>query len=359
VSNANTGPPSPYSEIREPPGDDDIFWAVRAALHSPGLNNRMHGLLLADKPEGMTSNDLVKVVKQRVKPAKVGHSGTLDSAATGLMVILIGAGTRTLDYLDESRKHYTMTAVLGEETDSGDKEGQVTRTADASGITIAQIEEVLCRYRGVLDQIPPHFSAIKKEGVPLYKLARKGVFPELAPRRVELFSLELQSWQPPFLEMDMTCSRGTYARAVVRDIGNDLGVGGRLERLRRTASGPFRVEQALTVHEIVEGGARIITEHLISLADALSHIPEMKVLPAETRKLMRGNSVSVARSRLPVSATEETTSTGMLKVVSADGNLLILVRPSPRDSDIGLRPVKVFNTLEIGLPEASPGAEPS
>jgi tRNA pseudouridine55 synthase len=306
----------------------------------------MHGILLADKPEGITSNDLVKLVKRRVRPDKVGHSGTLDSAATGLMVILIGAGTRSLDYLDEGHKRYLMTVVLGEESDSGDKEGNIIRTGDASALTIAGIEDSLQRHRGVMDQIPPHFSAIKREGVPLYKLARKGIFPELVPRRVEIFTLELKSWQPPLLELDMECSRGTYARAVARDVGNDLGVGGRLERLRRVASGPFRVEAALTVEQIEEGGAGIIREHLIDLPNALAHIPEVKVLPAETRRLMRGSTVGVARSRLPGADGSEDIAT-IFKVVSGDGNLLILVRPTPQGSEIALRPVKVFNTLEI------------
>ena len=199
----------------------------------------MHGILLVDKPEGITSNGLVQLVKRLVRPSKVGHSGTLDSAASGLMVLLLGAGTRALEYLDESRKTYLMQVLLGEETDTGDREGNVIRTGDSSSITRENIEQALLSQRGVIDQVPPHFSALKKQGVRLYKLARKGVFPELAPRKVEIFSLELLKWDPPFLDLEMVCSKGTYARALARDLGQELDVGARLEKLRRNHQRPF------------------------------------------------------------------------------------------------------------------------
>ncbi len=304
----------------------------------------MHGILLVDKPEGMTSNDVVRIVKRCVRPSKVGHSGTLDPAATGLMVVLIGAATRTLDYLDESRKYYNMVVLLGEETDSGDSEGSVISSCDASALNLSQIESVVERYVGVMDQVPPHFSAIKKEGVPMYKLARKGIFPELAARKIEIFSLTVVKWEQPFLELELICSKGTYARALARDLGRDLSVGGRLERLRRTCSGPFHVGDAVSIDEIVQGGARAVSERLIRIATALNHIPELPILPAEVRRLMRGTSVSFPRSRLPI----ELDTPRLMKIVSGNGGLLILVRPEPKGSDVAMRPVRVFNTWEIG-----------
>ncbi len=159
----------------------------------------------------MTSNDVVRIVKRCVRPSKVGHSGTLDPAATGLMVVLIGAATRTLDYLDESRKYYNLVVLLGEETDSGDREGNVISSCDTSALDLPHIEGVVERYVGVMDQVPPHFSAIKKRGVPMYKLARKGIFPELAARKIEIFSLTVVKWEPPFLELELICSKGAYA----------------------------------------------------------------------------------------------------------------------------------------------------
>jgi tRNA pseudouridine55 synthase len=307
----------------------------------------MHGILLVDKPEGITSNELVRLVKAKVKPAKVGHSGTLDPTASGLMVILIGAGTRTLDYLDENRKSYVMTIKLGEETDTCDLEGKVIRTADPSRVSLEQIEAVLPNYVGVVDQIPPHYSAIKKEGVPLYKLARKGVFPDLAPRKVEIYSLVIRKWEPPFLDVEMICSKGTYARAVARDVGRDLNVGGRLERLRRTESGHFHVDDALGADEIEAGGATVIWDHLIALPDALSHIPDLPALPGEVRRLMRGSQVTLPRSRFACDGSFVDQKPRTFKIVSGKGGLVILVRPESRAAEISVRPIKVFNTWGI------------
>ncbi|MGO9567134.1 MAG: tRNA pseudouridine(55) synthase TruB [Desulfomonilaceae bacterium] len=304
----------------------------------------MHGILLVDKPEGITSNEVVRIVRSRIRPAKVGHTGTLDPAATGLMVLLIGAGTRVLDYLDESRKRYKLTVQLGEETDTGDRDGTVIRKEDPSGISLAGIEEVLLSYRGVLDQVPPHYSAIKKEGVPLYKLARKGIFPDLAPRVVEVFSLVVTGWDSPLLELDLICSKGTYARALARDIGNDLGVGGRLEGLRRTASGPFEVSDAMTLDETTTVRAEAISKRIISLPDALSHIPDLPVLPTEVRKLMQGAPVAVPRTRLSLAGASTDKPARLFKIVSGNGGILILVRPEPKGTDVSIRPVKVFHT---------------
>lgn len=308
----------------------------------------MHGILLVDKPEGVTSNDVVRAVKHRVRPAKVGHSGTLDPAASGLVVILIGAGTRTLDYLDEHRKRYSLVVRLGEETDTCDREGTVIRTADPSEITAEQIEEKLRDLRGVIDQVPPHYSAIKKEGVPLYKLARKGVFPEIGTRKVEIFSLTAGTWKPPFLPLDLVCSKGTYARALARDLGQALGVGGRLETLRRTAGGSFSVEDAITLNDITTGGRAVIEEHLIGLSQALSHIPDLTITPAEVKRLMRGTAITVSRPRLGLTNSGADSCPRLLKISSGNGGLLILVRPEPQGSELAIQPVKVFNTWEQG-----------
>jgi tRNA pseudouridine55 synthase len=306
----------------------------------------MHGILLVDKPAGITSNQVVGIVKKRVRPSKVGHTGTLDPAATGLVVVLIGAGTRTLDYLDERRKRYSLEVMLGEETDTCDREGTVTRTEDPSAVTESRISEVLGDYLGVLDQVPPHFAAIKKNGVPLYKLARKGVFPELEPRKIEIFSLEMNNWAPPILELEMVCSKGTYARALARDIGRDLAVGGRLESLRRTMSGSFSIENAVTTDEIAAGGADMIAENLIPLTDALAHVPSLEAVPAEIRRLMRGNPIAVASSRMTVQKALSEQRPRLFKIVSGDGGLIVLARPQPKGAEFVLRPVRVFKAWE-------------
>jgi tRNA pseudouridine55 synthase len=306
----------------------------------------MHGILLIDKCEGITSNDALRIIKKLIRPAKVGHSGTLDPAASGLMVVLIGAGTRALEYLDENRKTYELAVRLGEETDTGDREGAVVRTGDPSGLDLPSIQEVVSGFKGVMDQVPPHYSAIKKNGVPLYKLARKGVFPELAPRKIEIFSLVIKDWKPPLLGLELVCSKGTYARSLARDIGRDLNVGGRLESLRRIASGPFQVQDALGLDAIAEGGKELISQRLISIARALSHIPDLQVAIAEVRRLMRGTEVIVPRSRLTVADDPLEPQPRLYKIVSGNDGLVILVRPEPKGTEVSLRPAKVFNTWE-------------
>jgi tRNA pseudouridine55 synthase len=306
----------------------------------------MNGILLVDKPEGMTSNDVVQMVKRLVKPRKVGHSGTLDPAASGLITIAIGAATRALEFLDESRKTYTMTIRLGEETDTCDREGAILSQTDPSLIELEHIEETLGRYRGRITQIPPHFSAIKHCGVPLYKLARKGIFPDLTDRSVEIFSLELLSWLVPLLSLSMVCSKGTYARAVARDLGRDLGVGGRLQSLRRVRSGPLHIEQALPMHEISSQGKEVVTNHLMPLIHVLTHIPTLHVTQEEVERLVHGNSL------LLVSQEEEACGiTGdcphhFLKAVSANGDFLIFLEMEAQENVVRVKPRKVLDLRE-------------
>ncbi len=303
----------------------------------------MHGILLVDKPEGISAGKVVTIVKNRVKPAKVGHSGTLDPAATGLMVILIGGATRALDYLDENRKAYSMGVLLGEETDTCDREGTVTSTIDPSGVQLSDIRRALEKYSGVIDQIPPHFSALKKEGVPLYKLARQGVLVDLPPRKVEIFSLEIAAWNPPMLDLELVCSKGTYARSLARDLGRDLGVGARLESLRRTAGGVFRVERAVTLEAVSQGGRALIQEHLIGVPDALGHIPDFPLIPGQLSKLLLGNSVTVSRAGVPVSGVSPNAQRLLFKIVGDDGAVVILVRVQPQGPGVALQPIKVLS----------------
>ena len=306
----------------------------------------MHGVLLVDKPEGISSAQAVGVVKKFVRPSKVGHTGTLDPAASGLLVLLIGVGTRALDYLNETRKKYSMRVKLGEETDTCDREGVIVSQGDPSDLTLDRIEDVLRNYRGVIDQAPPQYSAIKKNGVPLYKLARKGVEVEVPLRKVEVFSLTVTGWETPWLDLDLVCSKGTYARALARDIGRDLGVGGRLEQLTRTESGAFKLEDAVPLDEISFGGADLIRERLLSLSVALAHIPDLQVMMHELKRLMRGSPIRAPQSRLPSISATDGARQGLLKAASPDGSLIVLVRPQPTQTGVQLQPIKVFQAYE-------------
>lgn len=302
----------------------------------------MDGLLLVDKPAGMTSTEVVRKVKPRVKPSKVGHSGTLDPAATGLLVILIGSGTRTLDYLDERQKEYLLTIRFGEETDTCDREGEIVDTGDPSNITLEAIEKAVEGFIGLQDQVPPVYSAIKKNGTPLYKLARQGVEVEVQPRKVEIFSLDILEWTVPFLRLNMVCSKGTYARSTARDLGRELGAGGRLEDLRRTRSGRFSVDDACTVDDIVEGGRDFIADRLIDLMSALGHIPEITAMPGEVSRLAQGITVTASMERLFGIERVQDRPPTLLKAASSDGKTVVLVSPGPSGNQLALRPVKVF-----------------
>jgi tRNA pseudouridine55 synthase len=297
----------------------------------------MHGILLIDKPGGISSGDVVKSVKRLTKPFKVGHSGTLDPSATGLLVVLIGSATRILDYLDENPKGYLMSVLLGEETDTCDKEGQIIGGSDASGITKDIIVSSLEQFSGVIDQVPPHFSAIKKNGVPLYKLARKGIYPELSSRKIEIFALNLLDWDPPFLSLSLSCSKGTYARSVARDLGRKLGVGGRLEALRRIQNGQFNVADSVKLDQILEGGLDKIQAQLMSVQDALRHIPTVLVPHSDFQKLSTGVSIRLPGTTFPRQPEL------VYKIFSSDESKMILIALEQKQLQISVKPIKVID----------------
>jgi len=303
---------------------------------------QMNGILLVDKPEGITSNGVVQIIKRLVRPSKVGHSGTLDPAASGLITIAVGAATRALEFLDESKKTYVLNIKLGEETDTCDREGTVLSQADPSAIDSERIEDILGRFRGIVRQIPPHFSAIKLRGVPLYKLARKGLFPKLQERTVEIYSLEILSWAVPILSIRMVCSRGTYARSLARDVGRDLGVGGRLQSLRRITSGPFCIEQALPLDELVRRGADSVSDHLIALIDVLQHVPSLHLSQDDMNRLGQGICLVFALEKALEYGIEDCGSAHIFKTVSPNGDVLIFVQGEEREGAVRLQPRKVL-----------------
>lgn len=227
------------------------------------------GLLLVDKPSGWTSHDVVAKVRNHFKFSKVGHGGTLDPMATGLLVLLIGKGTKLSDRIMSGDKVYEGTIRLGVETNTQDRDGQVLEEKDASNITRQQIDTVIANYLGELEQIPPMVSAIKKDGVPLYKLARKGTEIEREPRRIHIFSFEVPKYENPLIHFRIKCTKGTYVRTLAHDIGKDLGVGGSLDALRRSASGTLTVDNAYSLEDILSCDRITIGEKIIHLAEMI------------------------------------------------------------------------------------------
>ena len=203
------------------------------------------GVLLVDKPRDWTSFDVVNFVRSRFNVPKVGHCGTLDPAATGLLVLMLGAFTRRSEHFSCDDKTYEGTLQLGKVTDSGDLEGAVLREADFSSVTGDELREVFRRFTGEQMQTPPMVSAVKVGGKKLYELARKGVEVEREPRRIVISRLEMRGFNPPFCDFTVDCSKGTYIRTLCADIGEALGCGGVLAALRRTRSGSFDVSDAV------------------------------------------------------------------------------------------------------------------
>ena len=209
------------------------------------------GILLVDKPTGMTSHDVVHRIRRHFNLKKVGHGGTLDPAATGLLVILLGRGTRASNRFMSSDKTYEGTIRLGITTDSQDADGKIIGEADPSGITREQLESAMAKFRGDMFQTPPMVSAIKVEGVPLYKLARRGEEIERKPRFIHIFDFRLLSFTPPSATFVLQCSKGTYVRTICHDVGNALGVGAHLSQLRRTETAGYSVAQAVTLDHLL------------------------------------------------------------------------------------------------------------
>lgn len=228
-------------------------------------SNEIDGVLLIDKASGMTSHDVVAIVRKRLGIKKVGHCGTLDPLATGLLLIVLGRGTKIQDLLMAEDKEYTGTMQLGVTTDSQDADGQVLETHPVPEFSRDQIEAAFEKYHGDFYQLPPMVSAIKQGGVPLYKLARQGKVVEREPRFVHVFAHEINGVNLPEINFRVVCSKGFYVRTYAFDIGNELGCGAHLKLLRRTKSGRFNVDGAVTVDELKTQDPSLITSRVLDL----------------------------------------------------------------------------------------------
>ena len=213
----------------------------------------MDGILNIHKPSGPTSFTTVARLRALLGEPKAGHGGTLDPLASGVLPVFLGQATRLAEYLMEHPKSYRAEIELGVSTDSYDAEGAVTGRNDASGIGRDSLEDCLKRFRGDITQTPPVYSALKQHGQPLYKLARQGQAVEVESRPTSIYRLELTAYNPPFLTLDVECSKGTYIRSLAHDIGAGLGCGAHLSGLIRTSYGPFNLKEAVTLEKIETG----------------------------------------------------------------------------------------------------------
>ena len=242
----------------------------------------MHGLLLIDKPEGITSADVVRVVKRQLR-CKTGHLGTLDPFASGVLPVCIGDGPKIAQFLNTSDKQYTGRVRLGCETDSGDVTGTLTRRAPVPEVTAAQLAELGQRFLGESMQVPPMHSALKHHGVPLYELARRGIAVERQARPIRIDALQLALDESGAVAFDVVCSKGTYVRVLAQDIAVALGSVGHLEVLRRVRFGTFHITQAISLDAV---GQRSLP--VIGLREALPHLPEIRLDASAARRARQG-----------------------------------------------------------------------
>lgn len=247
------------------------------------------GVLNVDKPLGMTSHDVVARVRRTLGIKRVGHAGTLDPLATGVLLVCVGPATRFSEFLMSSAKTYVADVWLGRETTTDDAEGEVTAEADASTLSSDTLSAALPAFTGDVSQVPPAYSAIKQGGRKLYELARKGQTIEAAPRLVRIDSIRLLEWSPPVARLEVVCGPGTYIRSLARDWGRALGAGGSLAGLRRTVSGNFHAEDGLSEANLSD--ASILRERLLPLRQALAGWTEIELDAAQLAGIRMGRRV--------------------------------------------------------------------
>ncbi len=252
----------------------------------------MNGVFVIDKPKGWTSHDVVARVRRALRVKKAGHGGTLDPLATGVLPVYLNEATKLVPFNLEGTKEYVATARLGQETDTLDADGKIvaeTETFDFSG---KELEETLKRFRGVIRQKPPLFSAIKKNGVPVYRKARAGETVVLPEREATIFSLELRNVCFPYITVAVTCGKGTYVRSLVADIGKDLGCGAHVTELRRLRSGLFTIDQALSMEDFADSVKRgTISERLLLMKDCVSLFATVRVAPHTAENIKQGRRI--------------------------------------------------------------------
>ena len=225
------------------------------------------GVLLVDKAEGMTSHDVVALVRRKLEIKKVGHCGTLDPIATGLLLLTLGRGTKIQDLLMSEDKEYVGTMTLGVTTNTQDRDGEVVDKRPVPPLQKEQVLAAFDKFRGDFYQMPPMVSAIKRDGVPLYKLARQGKVVEREPRLVHVYRHSVDKIEPPEIDFTVLCSKGFYVRTYVHDIGEALGCGAHLKNLRRSRSGRFNVDNAVTVDQIRNGASEEILQRVLTLPE--------------------------------------------------------------------------------------------
>jgi tRNA pseudouridine55 synthase len=272
---------------------EPLAGALRAGIPPSGILN-IH------KPIGMTSHDVVNIVRRITQERRVGHAGTLDPMASGVLVVCLGKATRLSEYLADGAKSYLATLHFGVITSTWDAEGEVTEQHDISALSLEVIAQVLMGFLGEILQVPPMYSAIKRDGRPLYRLARQGITVEREARNVAIHALRVVSWQPPELVLQVECSKGTYVRSLAYDIGQAVGVGAHLANLSRVAVGHFRLEEAVTLEALRAADTDgLWKRYLQPMRAALSDMPSVEVGQEMAQRIVFGQFVALDVPQAP------------------------------------------------------------
>ncbi|MBI3172708.1 MAG: tRNA pseudouridine(55) synthase TruB [Chloroflexi bacterium] len=307
-------------------------------MNSQDVKNAISGVLVVDKPVGMTSHDVVQVIRNGTGLRRAGHTGTLDPRASGVLVILVGPAVRLSEYVSASDKRYQAIIRLGSTTDTFDAEGKFTRSNQPVNVTEAQFEEVLQSFIGEIEQTPPPYSAVKVQGRKAYEMARQGEEVDLTPRKIQVHHLEVLEWAPPEVVVDVHCSSGTYVRSLANDLGEKLGCGAYLVGLRRTKSGRFSLRDATPLRKLQEAfTAGNWYQFLIPAAEALGDWPAVELSPDEVEAVRHGHRVKV----------KEGNTEAKVRGVSTQGELVALMEiATAEDGSSEWQPRKVFFTSE-------------
>jgi tRNA pseudouridine55 synthase len=293
------------------------------------IKNAISGVLVVDKPVGLTSHDVVQIVRRGTNIRRAGHTGTLDPRASGVLVILIGPAVRLSEYVSASDKRYQAIVRLGTTTDTYDSDGNVTSSKPVD-IGEVQFEETLKTFIGEIEQTPPPYSAVKIKGRKAYEMAREGEEVDLQPRKIQVFNLELLEWTPPEAVIDVYCSSGTYVRSLANDLGTSLGCGAYLVGLRRTKSGRFTLRDAVPLRKLRDAfEAGNWYQYLIPAAEALSDWPALELNVEQVDTIRHGH-------RIPA----EPDVKGMVRGISQQGELVALLDLDPVTQE--WQPRKVF-----------------
>jgi len=297
--------------------------ATDSARPRPAAND---AVLVIDKPIGPTSFDVVRRVRRAAGLRRVGHGGTLDPAASGVLPVCLGEATKLAQFLLDADKEYTFAVCFGVETDTDDAAGAVTAQRDATAVGEAEVRRAIEPFRGPIAQVPPNYSALKRAGRPLYDYARAGEVVEVAARDVMIHALEVTSFAgPASVAFTMRCSKGTYVRALARDLGRSLGVGAHVTALRRTRSGPFSLAEARPLDEVLaaltDPGAQAASLPLVELAAALGHLEQRVVDDTVARDVRLGRKI--------VLETGKGGPERRLCLVDSRGKLVAVAQPQP------------------------------